>query len=240
MTEHIVKSFEEELEHISSQVSKMGGLAESQLRSAIDCVTRRDLKLASQTVMHDQHLDELELSIENDAVKLIALRQPMALDLREAMSAIKIAADLERIGDLSKNISKRALIMFDDYETPTRLAQGLSRMGKLAHGQLNMVLDAYVNRDAAVARKVWLSDEEIDEMYNSVFRELLTYMMEDPRTIGVCTHLLFVAKNIERIGDHATNIAETVSYLVTGRRITEARPKRDQTSTTPVGGDFLE
>tara|TARA_A100000171_G_scaffold52411_2_gene70642 strand:+ start:54 stop:776 length:723 start_codon:yes stop_codon:yes gene_type:complete len=240
VTEHIVKSFEEELEQLSTHVSKMGGLAEAQLRSAIECVTRRDLKLASQTVTHDQHLDELELLIENDAVKMIALRQPMALDLREAMSAIKIASDLERIGDLAKNISKRALIMFDDYETPTRLVQGLSRMGKLAHAQLNMVLDAYVNRDASVAKKVWLSDEEIDEMYNSVFRELLTYMMEDPRTIGVCTHLLFVAKNIERIGDHATNIAETVSYLVTGHRVTEARPKRDQTSTTPVGSDLPE
>lgn len=234
MAEHIVKSFEEELEQLSINVSKMGGLAEAQFRAAIDSVTRRDLKLADQTIGHDQALDDMEILIEESAVQLIGLRQPMALDLREAMSPIKIAADLERIGDLAKNISKRTLVMFDDYETPVRLMQGLTRMGKLALGQLHLVLDAYTNRDADLAYKVWVSDEEIDEMYNSVFRELLTYMMEDPRTIGVCTHLLFVAKNIERIGDHATNIAETVSYLVTGYRMLEDRPKGDKTSTTPV------
>jgi phosphate transport system protein len=234
VTEHIVKSFEGELEQLSINVSKMGGLAEAQLQASIDSVTRRDLKLADQTVRQDQQLDILELQIEESAVRMIALRQPMALDLREAMSAIKIAADLERIGDLSKNISKRALVMFDDLEIPNRLLQGLNRMGKLALGQLKLVLDAYTHRDATAANKVWLSDEEIDEMYNSVFRELLTYMMEDPRTIGVCTHLLFVAKNIERIGDHATNIAETVSYLVTGERVVDERPKGDKTSTTPV------
>ena len=237
MTEHIVKSFEEELEQLSTNVSKMGGLAESQLQAAIESVTRRDLKLADLTVGRDQQLDDLELLIEAAAVQLIALRQPVALDLREAMSPIKIAADLERIGDLAKNISKRALVMFEGYEIPARLVQGLNRMGKLALAQLKLVLDAYAARDPELARKVWSSDEEIDEMYNSVFRELLTYMMEDPRTIGVCTHLLFVAKNIERIGDHATNIAETVSYLVTGQRIVEDRPKGDRTSTTAVSAD---
>jgi len=179
-------------------------------------------------------LDDLELLIEENAIELIALRQPMALDLREAMTAIKIASDLERIGDLAKNISKRSLVIFQDYETPNRLVQGLSRMGKLALGQLKLVLDAYTNRDVDMANRVWVSDEEIDEMYNSVFRELLTYMMEDPRTIGMCTHLLFVAKNIERIGDHATNIAETVGYLVTGDRMVGERPKGDKTSTTSL------
>ncbi len=234
MTDHIVTSFSEELEQLATNVSKMGGLAEAQLQSAIDAITRRDMKLADRTVEQDQQLDDLELLIEENAVELIALRQPMALDLREAMAAIKIAADLERIGDLAKNISKRSLVIFEDYETPNKLVQGLSRMGKLALGQLKLVLDAYTNRDVDMANKVWLSDEEIDEMYNSVFRELLTYMMEDPRTIGMCTHLLFVAKNIERIGDHATNIAETVSYLVTGDRIVGERPKGDKTSTTSV------
>lgn len=234
MTDHIVTSFSEELEQLATNVSKMGGLAEAQLQSAIDAITRRDMKLADRTVEQDQQLDDLELLIEENAVELIALRQPMALDLREAMAAIKISADLERIGDLAKNISKRSLVIFQDYETPNRLVQGLSRMGKLALGQLKLVLDAYTNRDVDMANKVWLSDEEIDEMYNSVFRELLTYMMEDPRTIGMCTHLLFVAKNIERIGDHATNIAETVSYLVTGDRIVGERPKGDKTSTTSV------
>jgi len=238
LTEHIVKSFEEELDQLSINVSKMGGLAEAQLQAAIDSITKRDLKLAKRTIEQDQALDDMELLIEASAVQLIALRQPMALDLREAMSPIKIAADLERIGDLAKNISKRTLVMFDDYETPARLVQGLARMGKLSLGQLKLVLDAYTNRDADLARKVWASDEEIDEMYNSVFRELLTYMMEDPRTIGVCTHLLFVAKNIERIGDHATNIAETVTYLVTGRRLIEDRPKGDKTSTTPVAASL--
>ncbi len=234
MTDHIVTSFSEELEQLGTNVSKMGGLAEAQLQSAIDAITRRDMKLADRTVEQDQQLDDLELLIEENAVELIALRQPMALDLREAMAAIKISADLERIGDLAKNISKRSLVIFQDYETPNRLVQGLSRMGKLALGQLKLVLDAYTNRDVEMANKVWLSDEEIDEMYNSVFRELLTYMMEDPRTIGMCTHLLFVAKNIERIGDHATNISETVSYLVTGDRIVGERPKGDKTSTTSV------
>ncbi len=234
MTDHIVTSFSEELEQLATNVSKMGGLAEAQLQSAIDAITRRDMKLADRTVEQDQQLDDLELLIEENAVELIALRQPMALDLREAMAAIKISADLERIGDLAKNISKRSLVIFQDYETPNRLVQGLSRMGKLALGQLKLVLDAYTNRDVDMANKVWLSDEEIDEMYNSVFRELLTYMMEDPRTIGMCTHLLFVAKNIERIGDHATNISETVSYLVTGDRIVGERPKGDKTSTTSV------
>lgn len=234
MTDHIVTSFSEELEQLSTNVSKMGGLAEAQLQSAIDAITRRDMALADRTVSQDQQLDDLEILIEENAVELIALRQPMALDLREAMTAIKIAADLERIGDLAKNISKRSLVIFQDYETPNRLVQGLSRMGKLALGQLKLVLDAYTNRDVEMANKVWLSDEEIDEMYNSVFRELLTYMMEDPRMIGMCTHLLFVAKNIERIGDHATNIAETVSYLVTGDRVVGERPKGDKTSTTSV------
>ena len=234
MTDHIVTSFSEELEQLSTNVSKMGGLAEAQLQSAIDAITRQDMALADRTVSQDQQLDDLEIMIEENAVELIALRQPMALDLREAMTAIKIAADLERIGDLAKNISKRSLVIFQDYETPNRLVQGLSRMGKLALGQLKLVLDAYTNRDVEMANKVWLSDEEIDEMYNSVFRELLTYMMEDPRTIGMCTHLLFVAKNIERIGDHATNIAETVSYLVTGDRVVGERPKGDKTSTTSV------
>jgi phosphate transport system protein len=234
VTDHIVTSFSEELEQLSTNVSKMGGLAEAQLQSAIDAITRRDMALADRTVSQDQQLDDLEILIEENAVELIALRQPMALDLREAMTAIKIAADLERIGDLAKNISKRSLVIFQDYETPNRLVQGLSRMGKLALGQLKLVLDAYTNRDVEMANKVWISDEEIDEMYNSVFRELLTYMMEDPRTIGMCTHLLFVAKNIERIGDHATNIAETVSYLVTGDRIVGERPKGDKTSTTSV------
>ncbi|MCE9650916.1 MAG: phosphate signaling complex protein PhoU [Parvibaculum sp.] len=235
MTDHTVKSFQEELDAIAASIAQMGGLTEAQLAAAIESVSRRDSELATRTVQQDRRIDVLEQEIEARAIRVIALRQPMASDLREAISAIKISTDLERIGDLAKNIAKRALVIQGDFETPVRLVQGIARMGRLAQGQLKSVLDACSNRDAQVAMEVWRGDEEIDEMYNSVFRELLTYMMEDPRTIGVCTHLLFIAKNIERIGDHATNIAETVRYVVTGEYMADDRPKGDKTSSTPVG-----
>lgn len=235
MTDHTVKSFQEELDAIAASIAQMGGLTEAQLAGAIEAVSRRDSELANLAVSQDRRIDVLEREIEARAVRVIALRQPMASDLREAISAIKIGADLERIGDLSKNIAKRALVIQGDFDTPVRLIQGIARMGRLAQGQLKSVLDACSNRDAQLAVEVWKGDEEIDEMYNSVFRELLTYMMEDPRTIGVCTHLLFIAKNIERIGDHATNVAETVYYVATGEVLSDNRPKGDTTSTTPVG-----
>lgn len=234
MTQHIVKSFQEELDSLSAQIAQMGGLTEAQLSAAIEAVTRRDQQLAERTILEDQRIDALESEIESHAVRMIALRQPMATDLREAIAAIKISIDLERIGDLAKNIAKRAIVLQNDFEGANKLIQGISRMGRLAQRQLKQVLDAYSNREAQAAMEVWRDDEEIDAMYNSVFRELLTYMMEDPRTIGVSTHLLFVAKNIERIGDHATNIAETVSYLVTGEWVAAERPKGDTTSTTAV------
>ncbi|MES1989353.1 MAG: phosphate signaling complex protein PhoU [Pseudomonadota bacterium] len=235
MTDHTVKSFQEELDAIAASIAQMGGLTEAQLAGAIEAVSRRDSELANMAVNQDRRIDTLEREIEARAVRVIALRQPMASDLREAISAIKIAADLERIGDLSKNIAKRALVIQGDFDTPQRLIQGIARMGRLAQGQLKSVLDACSNRDAQLAVEVWKGDEEIDEMYNSVFRELLTYMMEDPRTIGVCTHLLFIAKNVERIGDHATNVAETVYYVATGETLSDNRPKGDTTSSTPVG-----
>lgn len=233
MTQHIVRSFQEELDGLAARIAQMGGLTEAQLAAAIEAVGRRDSELAERTVREDKRVDEMEREIEEHAVRLIALRQPVATDLREAISAIKISTDLERIGDLAKNIAKRAIVV-QDFDGSTRLIQGISRMGHLAQIQLKHVLDAYSNREADAAMEVWREDEEIDAMYNSVFRELLTYMMEDPRTIGISTHLLFVAKNIERIGDHATNIAETVSYLVTGERVNDPRPKSDMTSTTAV------
>ncbi|MGB3810202.1 MAG: phosphate signaling complex protein PhoU [Parvibaculum sp.] len=234
MTDHTVKSFQEELDTIAASIAQMGGLTEAQLANAIESVSRRDSELAQRTVEQDRRIDTLEHEVEARAIRVIALRQPMATDLREVISAIKISTDLERIGDLAKNIAKRALVIQGDFETPVRLIQGIARMGRLAQGQLKSVLDACSNRDAQAAMEVWRGDEEIDEMYNSVFRELLTYMMEDPRTIGVCTHLLFIAKNIERIGDHATNIAETVSYVVTGEYVSDDRPKGDKTSSTTV------
>ncbi|MEQ8281412.1 MAG: phosphate signaling complex protein PhoU [Parvibaculum sp.] len=235
MTQHIVKSFQEELDALSTSIAQMGGLTEAQLSASIEAVVRRDAQLAERTIREDQRIDALEAEIESHAIRMIALRQPMAADLREAIAAIKISIDLERIGDLAKNIAKRALVLQNDFEGANRLIQGIARMGRLAQRQLKQVLDAYSNREAAAAMEVWREDEEIDAMYNSVFRELLTYMMEDPRTIGVSTHLLFIAKNIERIGDHATNIAETVGYLVTGEWVQDERPKGDTTSTTAVG-----
>ena len=233
MSEHIVKSFHDQLEALSTGIVQMGGLCETQLANAIDAVSRRDMPLEEQTVALDARIDQLEAQIEHQAVQLLALRQPLALDLRETLAALKISADLERIGDLAKNVAKRALVISRD-APDAHLTQGLARMGRQALAQLKTVLDAYAKRDANAAMTVWKRDEEIDEIYNSLFRELLTYMMEDPRKIGPSTHLLFIAKNFERIGDHATNIAETVHYVVTATRIGEQRPKSDITSTTNV------
>jgi len=232
MTDHIVKAFTEQLEALATSVAQMGGLAEAQLADAIDAIAKRDSALAETTIAGDPRIDQLQQQVEDQSLKLLALRQPMAVDLRETLAAIKIASELERIGDLAKNIAKRALVL--NREPPIRLTQSLARMGRAALSQLKLVLDAYSDRDAAGAEAVWKNDGEIDEIYNSLFRELLTYMMEDPRTIGLCTHLLFVAKNIERTGDHATNIAETVYLMVTGNHLATDRPKADVTSSTSV------
>jgi phosphate transport system protein len=232
MSEHIVKSFGEQLEALSSGIAQMGGLAEAQLADAADAIARRDTSLAERVIAGDPRIDELQQVVEDQGLKLLALRQPMAVDLRNTLAAIKIASELERIGDLAKNIGKRALVL--NREPPIKLTQSLGRMGRAALGQLKQVLDAFSDRNAAAAEAVWRNDGEIDEIYNSLFRELLTYMMEDPRTIGLCTHLLFVAKNIERAGDHATNIAEVVYHMVTGGHLAAERPKADVTSTTTV------
>jgi len=232
MSEHIVKSFTEQLESLANSVAQMGGLAEAQFANAIEAIAKRDGKLAEAAVTSDERVDRIQQTIEDQALKVLALRQPLAVDLRATLAAIKIANELERIGDLAKNIGKRALVL--NREPPIRLTQSLARMGRQCLAQMKMVLDAYSDRDAEAARNVWRHDEEIDELYNSLFRELLTYMMEDPRTIGLCTHLLFIAKNIERAGDHATNIAETVYHMVTGSYMRIDRPKADMTSTTPI------
>jgi phosphate transport system protein len=232
MTEHTVKSFGEQLEALSALVAQMGGLAEAQFAAAIEAIARRDSVAAERAVAGDARIDEVQQEIEDRALKLLALRQPMAVDLRETLAAVKTAAELERIGDLAKNIAKRALVL--NREPPIRLAQSLARMGKAAQNQLKEVLDAFTNRNAEEAEAVWNRDGEIDEIYNSLFRELLTYMMEDPRTIGLCTHLLFVAKNIERAGDHCTNIAEVVYHMVRAGHLANTRPKADTTSETSV------
>ena len=230
-SEHTVRSYEEELALLNNKIAKMGGLAEKVLGQSFDALDRRDPDLAANTIAEDEEIDQLQTEIEEQAVVMIARRQPMAYDLRQIMAALRISSDLERIGDLGKNIAKRAVAVVTEQQ-PKQLMMGLKHMGELSLNQLKEVLDAFIERDAERALNVWYKDEEVDAMYNSLFRELLTYMMEDPRNIGLCTHLLFGAKNIERVGDHATNIAETVYYLVHGRPITDQRPKGDTTSST--------
>jgi phosphate transport system protein len=232
MTEHTVKAFGEKLEALTTSVAQVGGLAEAQLADALEAISRRDTAKAEAVIASDRRIDQLQYQIEDQALKLLALRQPMAVDLRETLAALKMASELERIGDLAKNIAKRAIVL--NREQPIRLTQSLARMGRQVLAQLKQVLDAYARRDQASAQAVWKQDGEIDEIYNSLFRELLTYMMEDPRTIGQSTHLLFVAKNIERAGDHCTNVAETVYYMVSGDHLAADRPKADVTSETSV------
>jgi len=227
-TDHIVKSFDEQLKQLNQEVVQMGGLAEAQLNSAIEALVRRDAVLAGQVVQNDARIDALEHEIGNLAVRMLALRQPMAQDLREVIAALKISSDIERIGDYAANVGKRAIALTQT--PPVKPAHAIPRMGRLVQEIIKDVLDAYSEHDAEKAITAWQRDGEVDEMYNSLFRELLTYMMEDPRNISPCTHLLFIAKNIERIGDHATNIAETIHFLVHGRPLETARPKGDTTS----------
>jgi len=228
-TEHIVTSYEDELTNLDRQIALMGGLTEKLVGQASDALRYKDVDLAKSTIHSDKKIDELEIEIEEQAVTMIARRQPMALDLRQIIAAVKITSDLERIGDLGKNIAKRTLSIHSEKQ-PSQLMHGMKSMQELALTQLKNVLDAYAERDTQKALQVWRADEEIDAIYNSLFRELLTYMMEDPRNISLCTHLLFCAKNLERIGDHTTNIAETVHYFVLGTTITEERPKNDETT----------
>ncbi len=223
MTEHIVKSFDDEIRHLHLIIARMGGLAEDQLANAMTAIEERDGALAVRTIESDVKVDELEREAVQQVVRILALRQPMASDLRDVIAALKISAVIERIADYAKNAAKRALAL---NEGPAiQPVYAIPRMGHTARGMLKDVLDAYNAKDAEKALAVWSRDEELDELYSSLFRELLTYMMEDARSITACTHLLFIAKNIERIGDHCTNIAENVYYLVTGRQPGGERPK---------------
>jgi phosphate transport system protein len=236
MSDHIVKSFDQELLLLDKKVAQMGGLSERLVAQGFDSLEKRDPKLGESAVASDRAIDQLERELQEQSIQMIARRQPMANDLRHIMTVLKIAGDLERIGDLGKNTAKRALAVSGENH-PKSLMTGLKHMTELALRQLTDVLDAYAERDADKALGVWRHDEQIDAMYNSLFRELLTYMMEDPRNIGLCTHLLFGAKNIERIGDHTTNIAENVYYLVHGTALTDDRPKSDDTSSTLISRD---
>jgi phosphate transport system protein len=231
-SEHIARAYEEELRKLSNAIAEMGGLAESQLGLAIEAVAKRDTELAARAVEGDAQVDQLERDVDNLAIRLLALRQPVARDLREIFAALKIASDLERIADYASNVAKRSIAL--SQSPPVRPVYALPRMARFAQMEIKDVLDAYVQRDADKAYSVWIRDAELDEMYSSLFRELLTYMMEDPRSIGSCTHLLFMAKNIERIGDHATNIAENLYYLVNGSPLEQIRPKGDVSSLEVV------
>lgn len=231
-SEHIVKSFDEELKQLSQMVAQMGGLAESQLQAAIEALVARDAEGAARVVKSDLRIDQLERQIGNQTIRMLALRQPMAQDLRQVVAALKISSDIERIGDYAANVAKRAIALTQS--PPMRPVGAIARMGRLVQQIIKDTLDAYSDNNAEKAIAAWKRDQEVDDMYNSLFRELLTYMMEDPRNIGPSTHLMFIAKNIERIGDHATNVAEIIHFLVRGEDITEARPKSDKTSFTVV------
>jgi phosphate transport system protein len=230
MTEHIVRSYDADLEGLRRSLAEMGGMSERMLGDSTVALVRGDTKLAQKVIASDQRLDILQRDIEERAVLTIARRQPLAVDLRELISAIRLASDIERIGDLAKNISKRAVAINGQFQPPQKAVVGLDHMSRLVQAQLKDVLDAYARSDEQKAMAVWARDNEIDALYTSLFRELLTYMMEDPRNITFCTHLLFCAKNVERIGDHTTNIAETIHYLVTGAAPDLDRPKNDTTN----------
>jgi len=226
--QHIVSSFGEELDQLAAEVVQLGGLAESQVADAITAAVKRDVALCRQVVERDARLDDLQADIEKKALRLIALRQPMAADLRRVVAALKISLSLERVGDMAKGIAKRAGPMAEA-EPMTTLARSFERMGRLVQARLKEVLDAYSRNEVDGLLNVWRHDDEIDDHYDSLFRELLTYMMGDPRTIGTGAHLLFMAKNLERIGDHATNIAEIAHYDITGETIEGERPKGEPT-----------
>jgi phosphate transport system protein len=231
MGQHIVSAFDDDLVAVQAKISEMGGLAEDLLSKALEAVQNRDSGLAQEVITRDKLLDALELDLEAIATRTIALRQPMAQDLRVLISALKIASTLERIGDLAKNIAKRAIYLSG--ARPVKLSTSLVRMGQQTLTQLTRVLDAYASRDTELAVAVWRQDVEIDDVYNAMFREIVTYMMDDSRTIGLGSQLLFIAKNLERIGDHVTHISEMIYYIVKGEPLGDERPKGE-----PIGLEF--
>lgn len=229
---HIVSAFDDDLIAVQAKISEMGGLAEELLSNALDAVQNRDVELSREVVARDKRLDDLELELDELVTTTIALRQPMAQDLRVLISGLKIGSTLERIGDLSKNIARRGEYLAES-RPAARISSSIVRMGQQTAAQLTEVLDAYVSRDTALAVAIWRRDVELDETYNAIFREVVTYMMEDARMIGLGSQLLFIAKNLERIGDHTTHISENVYYIVEGKPLGDDRPKGE-----PIGLDF--
>ncbi|KJF66736.1 MULTISPECIES: phosphate signaling complex protein PhoU [Rhizobium] len=227
---HILSAYDDELKFLTRRIAEMGGLAEQMCGDAVRALVNSDAALAQKVISDDTILDHAEREIGDKAIVTIARRQPMAADLREIIGTLRIAGDLERVGDLGKNTAKRVIAVAGT-GVPRKLARGIEHLSELALVQLKEVLDVYSTRSAEKANAIRERDEEIDAMYTSLFRELLTYMMEDPRNITTCTHLLFCAKNIERIGDHATNIAETIYYMTTGSQPEGERPKDDSSNT---------
>lgn len=229
MIEHTIRAFDADLQEIASKIAEMGRLDDEQIALATDAFVKSDDALARRVIMADDQIDALQREIEEKAITVIARRQPMGSDLREIVGALRISNELERVGDLAENIAKRVVLLANEVGIAEATMQ-LQRMVQLVRDQLTSVLESYARRDVAAAMAVWRRDQEVDALNTALFREMLTYMMENPRNIAFCTHLLFCAKNIERIGDHATNIAETVVYMVEGQPLAEERPKADLTS----------
>lgn len=215
MTDHTVKAFDDDLQLLVAKIAEMGGIAESMVARSVSALVTADTSLGQAVVAEDKLLDAIQMEVDDQVVLLIAKRQPMANDLREVIGALRMATDLERIGDLGKNIARRSMQIGENLP-PKKLLRGLQRLTSVSLEQLKDALDAYAAKDLEKASQVWERDDEIDSLYTSLFRELLTYMMEDPRTITYCTHLLFCAKNLERIGDHVTNLTESINFMVTG------------------------
>jgi len=230
--EHIVRSYDEQLRKLRDMVARMGGLAEHQVHDATTALVRRDAQLAAQVVARDAALDALEREIETFCIRILATRQPMAGDLRFIVAAMKVAHNLERIGDYARNGAKRSIVVAQLPQIGS--LNGFLRMSQLVQENLKLAIDALASDDAEAAERVWAADEPVDDIYNGIFREMLTHMMEDPRNISAATHLLFIAKNLERIGDHATNIAETVHFAVRGDTLPEDRPKADASASAVV------
>ena len=230
---HTRTAFDSELKALSLLVAEMGGLVEGQIVDATAALSNRDVERARQAIATDALVDDMQRAIDEKAVEIIACHQPVAVDLRGLIGILRVASELERIGDLAKNIAKRVTFLLRDH-MPRRSMGGLRHMTTRMLAQLRNALDGFVNRDAGKALDVWMRDQEVDRFYNSLFRELLSYMMEDPGTTNFGVHLIFCAKNLERMGDHATNIAEAVYYMVQGEPLWHERPKADITPSTVI------